>query len=141
MGISAWHRSYGFSVLHAWGVVPGTYRPLQRKKFDAFSACDGSRNGHLPGSWSGHWNLLQNPDDGHLDHGSCHDGFAFLPMLAMFNDPIRRIAGFSYTQQMSLWLTGLGGMGKYDPHLEILLVDLAAAGALFAAGYKRSGLS
>lgn len=67
--------------------------------------------------------------------------FAFLPMLAMFNDPIRRIAGFSYTQQMSLWLTGLGGMGKYDPHLEILLVDLAAAGALFAAGYKRSGLS
>ena len=67
--------------------------------------------------------------------------FAFLPMLAMFNDPIRRIAGFSYTQQMSLWLTGLGGMGKYDPHLEILLVDLVAAGALFAAGYKRSGLS
>lgn len=68
--------------------------------------------------------------------------FAFLPMLAMFNDTVARVADVAYSQQIQLLLNGLSA--ETAPELKsliVIVVSMAIAVAAFAYTYRRSGLA
>lgn len=67
--------------------------------------------------------------------------FSFLPMLSMFNGTIAKIAKFTYSEQISRML---GGVGHFSLTAEagcILCANILLAAALFSAAYKRCGLA
>lgn len=68
--------------------------------------------------------------------------FAFLPMLAMFNEKIAKIADYAYSQQIQLLLNGLSSHTAPEPKsLLVLLFSALIAAGLFGASYRRCGLS
>ncbi|MCM1122354.1 MAG: ABC transporter permease [Eubacterium sp.] len=67
--------------------------------------------------------------------------FAFLPMIAMFNDTVAKIADFAYSQQIQLLLNGLASQAQ--PQLKSMAVIAASmllAAVMFVCAYRRSGL-
>lgn len=68
--------------------------------------------------------------------------FAFLPMLAMFNDSIAKVADFAYSQQIQLLINGLTAGTEVKPEsLLVVAVSLVAATGLFIHAYHRCGLA
>lgn len=68
--------------------------------------------------------------------------FAFLPMLAMFNDSIAKVADFAYSQQIQLLINGLTAGTEAKPEsLLVIAVSLVAATGLFIHAYRRCGLA
>ncbi len=67
--------------------------------------------------------------------------FAFLPMLAMFNTTIAKIAKFTYTEQISRMLNQIDSIPFPGENALILAMNMAAAIVLFAAAYKKCGLA
>ena len=65
---------------------------------------------------------------------------AFLPMLAMFNGRIAKVAKYSYTGQMSLLLNSMGNGQKMSESLWIAGANLLVAVILFVTVYRRKGL-
>ncbi len=65
---------------------------------------------------------------------------AFLPMLAMFNGRIAKVAKYSYTGQMSLLLNSMGNGQKMSESLCIAGANLLVAVILFVTVYRRKGL-
>ncbi|MBD5477618.1 MAG: ABC transporter permease [Lachnospiraceae bacterium] len=67
--------------------------------------------------------------------------FAFLPMLAMFNETIAKVADYAYSQQVQLMLNGLAsGTGTEPKSLLIIAVSAVIAAGMFIYAYRRSGL-
>lgn len=67
--------------------------------------------------------------------------FAFLPMIAMFNEKIAKVADYVYSQQIQLLLNGLAaGTGAGQKSLPVLGATMIAAVGMFIIAYRRKGL-
>jgi ABC-2 type transport system permease protein len=66
--------------------------------------------------------------------------FAFLPMLAMFNDAIRKVSGFTYSGQINNLMNAIGAITLTVKNVGVIIVNMAVAIALFVLAYRRSGL-
>jgi ABC-2 type transport system permease protein len=66
--------------------------------------------------------------------------FAFLPMLAMFNDAIRKVSEFTYSGQINNLMNAIGAITLTFKNVGIIAVNMAVAIALFVMAYRRSGL-
>ena len=66
--------------------------------------------------------------------------FSFMPMLAMFNDKIEKIAGIFYTQQIRELLGNMTFDGIKTETMLVVAVNALLALTLFFAAFKRKGL-
>lgn len=66
--------------------------------------------------------------------------FAFLPMIAMFNSTIEKIAELCYTYQIKLFLSLPDGDIMSTSGIIVLACSFAVAAAAFIIAYKRNGL-
>lgn len=66
--------------------------------------------------------------------------FSFMPMLAMFNDKIEKIAGIFYTQQIRELLGNMTFDGIKTESMLVVAVNALLALSLFFAAFKRKGL-
>ncbi len=66
--------------------------------------------------------------------------FAFLPMLAMFNDAIGKVSGFIYSGQINNLMNTIGALSLGVKNVGVIAVNMAVAIALFVLAYRRSGL-
>ena len=62
---------------------------------------------------------------------------SFLPMLALFNESIRKIAQITYSQQISLLIGGIEGGEASIKSAAILTINFAIAFAAFVIVYRR----
>lgn len=66
--------------------------------------------------------------------------FSFSPMLSMFNESIKKVAGITYLQQISDIINGIGTSAISAKNIIVIALNFAAGLALFAAAYKKKGL-
>lgn len=66
--------------------------------------------------------------------------FSFSPMLSMFNETVRKIAGITYLQQISNIINGIGTSEISAKSIVIIAVNFALGLVLFAAAYRKKGL-
>ena len=66
--------------------------------------------------------------------------FAFLPMLAMFNNNIAKISKFTYSQQISDLLGKVEQLRFTGENIVVVVAHIVIATVLFVIAYKRSGL-
>ncbi|MBQ1292981.1 MAG: ABC transporter permease [Clostridiales bacterium] len=66
--------------------------------------------------------------------------FSFMPMLAMFNDKIEKIAGIFYTQQIRELLGNMTFDGIKTETMLVVAVNALLALSLFFVAFKRKGL-
>ena len=66
--------------------------------------------------------------------------FSFLPILAMFNDKIEKVARIFYTQQLRALMNQMSFEGIKPESILILTVNAVLAIALFFVAFKRKGL-
>lgn len=66
--------------------------------------------------------------------------FSILPMLAMFNDSIKKIASVTYSWQMSVMINDIGSARIESKSIIVIAVNLIIVVALFAVFYKKRGL-
>ena len=66
--------------------------------------------------------------------------FSFVPMLSMFNETIKKIAGVIYSQQISDLITGIGTSDISSKSIIIIAVNFMIGIVLFALAYKKKGL-
>ena len=68
--------------------------------------------------------------------------FAFMPMLAMFNDTIAKVADFAYSQQIQLLLNGVSsGAAPESKSMVVIAISIVAAVGAFVYTYRKSGLT
>ncbi len=68
--------------------------------------------------------------------------FAFLPMIAMFNETIAKVADFVYSQQIQLLLNDLASRTAPEPKsLAVLALSALIAAGMFGWSYRRCGLN
>lgn len=65
---------------------------------------------------------------------------SFLPMLAMFNEKIEKMARFFFTQQLKLCLNDMSIMGQSNETYIVLLVNVIIALLVFGLAFKKKGL-
>ena len=65
---------------------------------------------------------------------------SFLPMLAMFNEKIEKMARFFFTQQLKLCLSDMSIMGHSNETYIVLLVNVIIALLVFGLAFKKKGL-
>lgn len=66
--------------------------------------------------------------------------FSFLPMLSMFNESIEKIAGITYSQQMSNLINGLGTAEIKAESAVVIAVNFVIMALLFAVAFRKKGL-
>ena len=66
--------------------------------------------------------------------------FSFSPMLSMFNETIKKIAGITYLQQISNILNGMGTSEISVKSIIVISVNFIIGLVLFAFVYKKKGL-
>ncbi|MCR5517831.1 MAG: ABC transporter permease [Lachnospiraceae bacterium] len=65
---------------------------------------------------------------------------SFLPMLAMFNEKIEKMARFFFTQQLKLCLNDMSLMGHPSETYIVLFVNIIIAMLIFGITFKKKGL-
>ncbi len=65
--------------------------------------------------------------------------FSFLPMLAMFNDTIAKIARFTYTEQIRLLIGEIQTPDGHIPDIRILLLNIVVFETIFSFFYRKQG--
>ncbi len=66
--------------------------------------------------------------------------FSFLPMLAMFNEGIEKVARVTYSQQIQTLLSQLGTADIRFEQIGVIAANMLAAVVVFVVAYKKSGL-
>lgn len=66
--------------------------------------------------------------------------FSFLPMLAMFNDTINKVAKITYSWQLQQILSHVGTTSVNTQNLLVILCNMLLAGIAFFYAYKKCGL-
>ncbi len=66
--------------------------------------------------------------------------FSFVPMLAMFNETIKKAAGIVYSQHLSLMINNIGTTEIAWENAVVLLGNLVGAAALFLFAFQKKGL-
>ena len=67
--------------------------------------------------------------------------FSFLPMLATFNDTIRKISVFAYSQQIHILMDEIGVIHLNRECVIVITLNLVIMLALFIASYRKNGLA
>lgn len=67
--------------------------------------------------------------------------FSFLPMLAVFNDTIKRISVFTYSQQIYNLMNEIGKLQIKTESVVVILINFLSMLALFVFAYRKSGLA
>lgn len=67
--------------------------------------------------------------------------FAFLPMLAGFNETIQKVARFAYSQQVGILLGRVGAFRVSFENIFVIAVNILAALLVFRYAYKKCGLA
>ena len=66
---------------------------------------------------------------------------AFLPMIAMFNDTVAKVADITYSQQIQILLNSVGtGTAPEPKNLLVIAASMALAAGGFIIAYRKSGL-
>ena len=65
---------------------------------------------------------------------------AFLPMLAMFNDKIAKVAKFFYTQQLKVCLDNMKVTNITKETVMVVIVNILVLIGMYGITYKRKGL-
>lgn len=63
--------------------------------------------------------------------------FSFLPMLSMFNDDIKKVAEFTYSQKISRLLSQTGNMQIQKDSVQVIGANMGIAVLLFFYAYKK----
>lgn len=66
--------------------------------------------------------------------------FSFVPMLAMFNETIKKIAGVVYSQQLSIIINNIETAKIETENIVVLAASFAVAIILFVVAFKKKGL-
>ncbi|MDE6595611.1 MAG: ABC transporter permease, partial [Oscillospiraceae bacterium] len=66
--------------------------------------------------------------------------FSFLPMLSMFNESVKKVAGIIYSQQISDLINGIGVSEVSAKSIIIISANFIIGLVLFAMAYKKKGL-
>ena len=67
--------------------------------------------------------------------------FAFLPMLAGFNDSIKKIARFAYSEQIGILIGRVGEFQIGVENVGVILGNMVVAGLVFRYAYRKCGLA
>ena len=67
--------------------------------------------------------------------------FAFLPMLAGFNDSIKKIARFAYSEQIGILIGRVGEFQIGVENVGVILGNMVVAGLVFRSAYWKCGLA
>lgn len=67
--------------------------------------------------------------------------FSFLPMLATFNETIKKIGVFSYSQQLNTLMNEIGKMHVNYEGIIVIVMNFVIMLALFIAAYRKCGLA
>ena len=67
--------------------------------------------------------------------------FSFLPMLAAFNDTIKKVARAAYSQQINLLIGQAENFSVSFENVFVIFVNMLAGLLLFCHAYKKSGLA
>lgn len=67
--------------------------------------------------------------------------FAFLPMLSMFNETIKKAARFAYSEQISILINSLEAEAVSAENIVVILMNITIAFGFFIFAYRRCGLS
>lgn len=63
--------------------------------------------------------------------------FSFLPMLAQFNDKIAAVSKYTYSQQISNYISSAGKFPQNGGNAAVILANVAVFALLFVAAYRR----
>lgn len=66
--------------------------------------------------------------------------FAFLPMISMFNESVGKISRFTYSQQVSNLLAGIGEQGMSGESIAVIGGNVLVVAGLFWAAFRKCGL-
>lgn len=66
--------------------------------------------------------------------------FSFLPMLAMFNETIEKVARFTYSQQIYVLINQLESANFTGEQVGVILANMLVAIVAFVYAFRRSGL-
>lgn len=66
--------------------------------------------------------------------------FSFLPMLAMFNETIEKVAKFTYSQQIYVLINQLENVELTAEPIGVIAVNMLLAEVAFGCAFRRSGL-
>ena len=66
--------------------------------------------------------------------------FSFLPMLAMFNESIKRVAEVFYSQQLNILINNLGTAPVEAKSIIVIGANFLVAAAAFCVAFKKKGL-
>lgn len=67
--------------------------------------------------------------------------FAFLPMIATFNDNVKKAADITYSGRISVLLNEIGNEMAIGKSAVVILANMVIAGLLFRFAYQKSGLA
>lgn len=67
--------------------------------------------------------------------------FSFLPMFAMFNETIEKIAKITYSEQVSVMINGIGHNVLGFENMTIILGNVGIAFLCFICAYRKCGLA
>ena len=67
--------------------------------------------------------------------------FSFMPMLSMYNEIVRKIARFTYSQQISLLMNQTGSWQIGKESILVMAANIMIAIGLFTYAYRKSGLA
>ena len=66
--------------------------------------------------------------------------FSFVPMLSMFNENVKKVAGVIYSQQLSDLINGIGVLDIPPKSIIVIAANFVIGIVLFAVAYKKKGL-
>ncbi len=66
--------------------------------------------------------------------------FSFLPMLSLFNNTIKAIARFTYSQQISLLISEISNGNNFTEGIIVVLINLIVTVIIFFIAFRKNGL-
>lgn len=67
--------------------------------------------------------------------------FSFLPMLAQFNSSISKVAGITYSEQISRMMGQIEHLQIQPENVIVILINMLIAGGMFVLAYRKCGLA
>lgn len=67
--------------------------------------------------------------------------FSFLPMLSQFNPTISKVAGVTYSEQLSRMMGQVQNLHIEAENVIVILANMLIAGGIFVFAYRKSGLA
>lgn len=66
--------------------------------------------------------------------------FAFMPMLALFNESVAKVSKYIYSQQINNWISSISDLQISNENIAIMVINILIALVLFVVFYRKKGL-